>query len=182
MALSSVAGSWGGVPPVAETMTAADVAAAGPDLDIPWGFPDEVGEIDRELRLQILREEMKGAVPGSKVHIIDATGRTSLATLLTAGPDGVNVMNCLSRDAVPGPNGQQQCRTSHLPYQSFDIESLRRFQVLSPPSPDFVAPEVGGGGGDVTVAAVVFHSGARQTWGVTNDDEEPAGTANVTEE
>jgi len=181
MAMNWVAGSAGSVPPVAET-TPADGLAADFDLDVESESPADVAEIDHEFQQQIIREELKGAVPGSKVRIVDATGRTSLATLLTAGPDGVNVMNCLSRDVVPGPNGQQQCRTSHLPYQSFGIESLRRFEVLSPPAPDFVAPPIGGGGGDVTVAEVVFHSGARQTWGVTNNPFEPAGTASVTDE
>ncbi len=109
---------------------------------------------------------------GSQVHIVDKSDKRFIGTLLNSGPDGVELMNCICREVVPAPDGQQQCKTSHVPFQSLKTSAMTRFVVISPPSADFAIPDQDMDTREVSIEEIVFKSGRRQRWGKPPDSAE----------
>ena len=101
------------------------------------------------------------ASPGSRVSVGNF-GVTYEGTFLSGGPEGVKLMNCISREAVPGPNGQTQLKTSHVPEETFKTSSMTRFVVISPPPAEFVPPDLSRDTSGLTVYDIVYRDGTRQ--------------------
>ncbi|MEI8382236.1 MAG: hypothetical protein WCJ09_19045 [Planctomycetota bacterium] len=113
---------------------------------------------------QMMRESMQETPRGSQVQIVDELDRRYLGTLIRVSPDEVELMNCICREVVAGPDGHEQCKTSHVPFQSLPTESMTHFLVVSPPSSDFAPPDAGFDRGDVSVEEIVYRSGRHQRW------------------
>lgn len=113
---------------------------------------------------QLMRESMQETQRGSQVHIVDEHDRRYLGTLVRVSPDEVELMNCICREVVPGPDGHEQCKTSHVPFQSLPTASMTHFYVASPPSSDFVPPDSGFDTSDVSIQEIVYRSGRHQRW------------------
>lgn len=108
------------------------------------------------------RDLLMSTPRGSLVSLVDNLDCRYMGTLLSADPEELELMNCVCREVVPGPNGQRQCKTSHVPFQSLKTSSMTHLIVISPPSPDSDSPE---DSRDLTVDALVFKSGRLQRWG-----------------
>ena len=139
-----------------------------PDLDVD--LLDRVDEDGRLARLPIDRQslrELAVATPrGSQVRIADESdSRLFIGTLLHVTDEQVDLMNCVCREPVPTSDGRKQCKTSHVPFQSFKAPSLTHFTVLAPPASDFPSPETELDTSDVCITGLVFKSGRHQRWG-----------------
>lgn len=102
--------------------------------------------------------------PGSLVDVSNLDGRYQ-GTLLSGGASGVQLMNCIGKEVVPGPEGQRQLKTSHVPFQTFKIASLTSFSVIAPPKPDFAPPDLSQETKGLAVADIVYQDGTRQRRG-----------------
>lgn len=130
--------------------------------DDPVEFQQAFDSVEQFLMVPQLVAETQ---PGSQVHIVDKSDRRFMGTLLNSTPDSVELMNCLCREVVPAPGGQQQCKTSHVPFQSLSISTMTHFVVVSPPPAEFAVPDQDLDTRDVTIQEIVFRSGRRQRWG-----------------
>lgn len=137
-----------------------DLTTIPPTLLVPV-----TDETERQFRAEIVAEEIATTPLGSYVGITDDAGKSFLGTFLQRSPDNVELMNCLTRETVPGPHGVMQCRTSHVPLQSFPRSSITRFGAFHPPSPSFSVVDVQKDSSGVTVAEIVYRDGSRQRWG-----------------
>ena len=136
---------------------------------IPAEVQDTLARLDREF----LKEQLLNTPRGSQVSLVDEAGRRYIGTLLSADAKGVELMNSVCRETVPGPNGQLQCKTSHVPIQSLETSSLTHFLLISPPAGD-ASQDLAYDSGDITVEAIVYKSGRRQRWGRPLEGEESA--------
>lgn len=122
-----------------------------------------LARIDRELVVQMIAETPEG----SQVSLGTATHQRYTGTLIKGQlkdpVDRVGLLNCISRETVPGPGDRQQCKTSHVPLQVFETSELTEFSVISPPPENFKAPNITKDSSGVTVAEIVFRDGHR--WG-----------------
>ena len=112
-----------------------------------------------------LREEIVATARGSQVGVHDESGGRYCGTVLRAGPDRIEMMNCLSQEAIPGPDGQQQCKTSHIPLLTVETSAVTHFVTVAPPPRGFPASDDDIDGTEYSVAEIVNRSGARQRWG-----------------
>ncbi len=112
-----------------------------------------------------LREEIAGTPRGSQVGVHDESGGRYCGTVLRAGPDRIEMMNCISLEVIPGPAGQQQCKTSHIPFLTVETSAVTHFVTVSPPPPGFPATDDEIDGTEYSVAEIVNRSGHRQRWG-----------------
>ena len=112
-----------------------------------------------------LREEIAGSPRGSQVGIHDESGGRCCGTVLQAGPDRIEMMNCISQEVIPGPDGQKQCKTSHIPFLTVETAAVIHFVTISPPPPGFPATDEEIDGTEYSVAEIVNRSGQRQRWG-----------------
>ena len=119
----------------------------------------------KNLHREFLREQIINTPRGSQVGIHDASGGRYTGTVLRAGPDCLEMMNCISQEVVPGPDGQQQCKTSHIPFQRFQTSAVTHFIAISPPPASFPASDDEIDGTEYSVAEIVNRSGQRQRWG-----------------
>ena len=120
---------------------------------------------------------------GSKVLVTDDARNQISGTLLRADDETVELMNCLSKEIVPGPQGMQQCKTSHVPFRSLSTSSLLQLRYIAPPPPDFDAEAFTEDPCEHCVAAIVYHSGRRERFSKAPEPLEPAaGTADLDEE
>ena len=142
------------------------------DLNGSSTVPDEVQDSLARLDREFLKERLLNTPRGSQVNLVDEAGHRYLGTLLSADAKGVELMNSVCRETVPGPNGQMQCKTSHVPIQSLETSSLTHFILISPPADD-ASQDLAYDSGDVTVDAIVYKSGRRQRWGRPLEGEEP---------
>lgn len=138
--------------------------------DVDFDLLDRVDEDGRLARLpvdhQLLRELAADTPRGSQVRIADESDlRYFIGTLLHVTDEQVELMNCVCREPVPTPDGRKQCKTSHVPFQSFKAQSLTHFTVLAPPASDFPSPESELDTSEVCVTGLVFRSGRHQRWG-----------------
>jgi hypothetical protein len=139
---------------------------------------DALAGHDREFSKKLLLSTPRG----SQVSLVDDSGRRYIGTLLSADVEDVELMNCVSKEVVPGPNGQKQCKTSHVPFQSLDTSSLTHFILVSPPPPDNAPQDLAYDSSDVTVEALVYKSGGRQRWGRPLERSESAPATDAAEE
>ena len=121
----------------------------------------EIASLDREF----IREQITSTARGSQVGVQDETGGRYSGTLLFAGPDRMEILNCISQEAIPGPNGQKQCKTSHIPFLTVETSAVTHFVTIAPPPPDFPVTDDEIDGADYSVAEIVNRSGVRQRWG-----------------
>ena len=112
-----------------------------------------------------VREEILRTPCGSQVSIVNELGHRYNATFLSASPEGVELISCVWTETIPGRNSHGQFKVSHLPWQSFPLESIKSFEVLFPPSHDFVPSELGEDRREYTFDAFVDASGRDQHWG-----------------
>ena len=98
-----------------------------------------------------------------------------MGTVLRAEPEGVELMNCICKEVVPGPFGQSQCKTSHVPFQSFKTSTMTHFTIISPPPPDLALPDIDldMDTSEISVAEIVYKDGRRQRWGMPPEQAMP---------
>jgi len=106
--------------------------------------------------------------PGTQIHLVDQANRRYIGVLLSASSDDVRLKNCVCREIVSAPDEQQQCKTSHVPFQTLKTDSLTHLTVVSAAPPDFDADRAEDSS-DVTVDTLVFKNGRRQRWGQPSD-------------
>ncbi len=121
----------------------------------------EFARLDNEFLL----EQMINTPRGSQVGIHDKSGGRYTGTILRSTPDSIELMNCISQEAIPGPDGQQQCKTSHIPFQKIQTSAVTHFIAISPPPASFPASDEEIDGTEYSVAEIVNRSGQRQRWG-----------------
>ena len=114
---------------------------------------------------EFIREQIAGTARGSQVGVCDESGGRYSGTFLLAGPDRIEILNCISQEAIPGPDGQAQCKTSHIPFLTVETSAVTHFVTIAPPPPDFPATDEEIGGAEYSVAEIVNRSGVRQRWG-----------------
>lgn len=131
------------------------------NLNDPTDGQRMLASIDRETLVQ----EIVQTAPGSLVRVVDEFDRSYTGTLLKGSADSVELMNCVTKEPVPSPGGQLQCKTSHFPMQSFQTSALNGFTAFSPPPPDFVAPDLTEDGSSITMAGIIYKDGRSQRWG-----------------
>lgn len=127
--------------------------------------PGDVQQAFALVHLELTRQTLSRIPPGSLVILGDESGRQFSGTMLRANADEIELLNSICKEPVPGPHGQKQCKTSHLPYQTFQLSNLKNFAVQAPPPPDFSAPTLEDDHSECTVESIVFKSGHRQRWG-----------------
>jgi hypothetical protein len=119
---------------------------------------------------------------GSQVSLVVDFDHQFRGTVLRADPNGVELMNCIGKEVVPGPNGRRQLKTSHVPFQSFKTSSMTHFTVISPPPPDFAPPDIDQDTSAVSIAEIVYKSGRRQRCGPPPERGESDQAADSVEE
>ena len=112
-----------------------------------------------------LREEIAGTPRGSQVGVHDESGGRYCGTVLRTDSDRIEMMNCISQEVIPGPDGQKQCKTSHIPFLTVQTSAVTHFVTVSPPPPGFPATDDEIDGTEYSVAEIVNRSGTRQRWG-----------------
>lgn len=130
--------------------------------------PLDSAEIQQEsvqLRREFIQQQIASVPRGSQIGIHDDSGRRYVGTVLASGPDLLELMNCVSQEVVPGPNGQRQSKTSHVPFQSLRTSSVTHFVAISPPPPHFPASNKDIDCTEYGVAEIVTKSGHHHRWG-----------------
>jgi|GEM_PF-3524956 len=117
--------------------------------------------IDHELVKQMIDE----APTNAQVCVVIDFDHQYCGILHKRNADNLELLNSVSKEAVPGPAGQKQCKTSHLPFQSFKIASITRFMVISPPAPGFISPDLTKDTRSVTLSEIVYKDGRHQRLG-----------------
>lgn len=134
---------------------------------------DNLRDLEGELFLQaqsgaereFRREQIAETTRGSQVGVYDETGGRYCGTVLHAGPDRLELMNCLSQEAIPGPDGQLQCKKSHIPFLTIESSTVIHFVTIAPPPPNFPKTDEEIAPSDYSVAEIVNRSGQRHRWG-----------------
>ncbi|WLD11724.1 hypothetical protein [Planctellipticum variicoloris] len=145
-----------------------DLTTVPPTLLVPV-----TDETERQFRAEIVAQEIAAAPLGSYVRLTDHAGLTFLGTILSRDSDQVELLNCLTREVVPGPRGIRQCKTSHVPLQSFSRASIAGFTVCYPAAPDDAVSDLKEDWSAATIGEIVYRDGSRQRWG---RPPEPPGT------
>lgn len=165
-------------------------AALVDDLDIELEHAEaEVAreyEFDRDLPAEEIlsghspegtRELLLKTPPGSQVIVYDDSNRTYSGAVLRATPDTLELKSCLCKETIPGPNGQLQCKTSFIPFQTLSMPTLRRYVLVSWPE-QAASDETG----DLVIEEIIFMNGRRQRWGkprAADPSDEQTGTATI---
>lgn len=147
---------------------------------------DDLRDLEADLFLQAqsgvdrepLRDQIIATPRGSQVGVYDESGGRYCGTVLRAGPDRIEMMNCLSQEVIPGPDGQSQCKKSHIPFVTIETSAVTHFVTIAPPPPNFPETDEEIDPADYTVAEIVNRSGQRIGWG-TAPEAADAGVASV---
>jgi len=138
--------------------------------------PDDMHQLTRDFNLddpvdrrkmsesldhELMQLEIANTPVGSKVSIVVDFDQQFTGTVVNKNCDGVELMNCICKEAVPGLNGQRQCKTSHVPFQAFKTSAMTHFAVIAPPVANFAPPDLQDNAGVVSVAEIVFKDGHR---------------------
>lgn len=137
-----------------------DLTTCPPTLLVP-----ATDESMRQFRAEVTALEIAATPLGSYVRITDDTGKTFDGTLISRDANQMELMNCLTREAVPGPRGIKQLKTSHVPLQSFSRASIAGFTAIYPPAPGYAAPDLPVDWSPATIGEIVYRDGSRQRWG-----------------
>ncbi len=148
------------------------------DLDDPEETQASLDALNREF----IRDMLKDTPRGSQVHIVDAEDHRYTGTLLRSGSDQVELLSCMSREVVPGPDGQQQCKTSHVAFQTLPVATMTHFTVLSKPPANFPATDEEIDGHDLGIDEIVFFTGRRQGWSPAPFGDKSAQQATLSQE
>lgn len=130
-------------------------------FSMPKPIRQEIDGMEREF----IRDEIAKTPRGSQVGVYDESGGRYSGTVLRAGPDRLEMMNCLSQERIPGPDGIDQCKTSHIPFLTVETSTVTHFGMIAPPPPGFPATDDEIDGSEYSVAEIVNRSGQRQRWG-----------------
>ena len=128
-------------------------------------MPEEIRQEIDSMERKFLREQIVVTARGSQVGVHDESGGRYTGTVLRAGPDRMEMMNCISQEVIPGPAGQKQCKTSHIPFLTIETSAVTHFVTIAPPPPGFPATDDEIDGTEYSVAEIVNRSGHRQRWG-----------------
>lgn len=132
----------------------------------------------RQTRAEVTALEIAATPLGSYVRITDDTGMTFDGTLISRDANQMELMNCLTKEVVPGPHGIRQLKTSHVPLLSFARGRIAGFTALYPPAPGYAAPDLPGDWSPATIGEIVYRDGSRQRWG---QPPSPRGPGDATE-
>ncbi len=135
------------------------------DFDFNLNDPAERQKALAKINHEIMGQSIAETPPGSQVSVVVDFDHRYTGTLLKGETNSIELMNCIGKEAVSGPNGQLQCKTSHVPFQSFKTSSMTSFSVIAPPRPDFALPDINQDSRAVTVADIVYKDGRHQRWG-----------------
>ncbi len=143
-----------------------DTRSAEQPLEFSFNLNDPV---ERQAALanidhDIMRLEIANTLPGSIVSVSNEIGHTFHGALFKKGPNSVELMNCIGKEVVPAPDGRDQCKTTHVPFQSFRISTLLHFAAHVSTSKKKPVRGIRYDIGDVTVDALIFKSGRRLRW------------------
>lgn len=120
-----------------------------------------------------------------KVYVVPQGQRGFSGTLVRKTENEVELMNCIWRDIVTGPDGIRQARTSHVPMRVIPISEMIRVAVLDPPAPGFTPPDLDESPDDVLIEKIVYLSGKKSTlypmtipqgWSLDPDDPPEPGS------
>lgn len=136
------------------------------NLDDPVDRRKMLESLDHEL----MQQEIANTPAGSKVSIVVDFDQQFTGTVVNKNSDGVELMNCICKEAVPGLNGRRQCKTSHVPFQAFKTSAMTHFAVIAAPAADFAPPDLHNNAGVVTVAEIVFKDGHRHQLSQPQDE------------
>ena len=150
-----------------------DAAEGVNGVDFDFNVDDTIdpsGQRQRWVKLAghddpFLQEQIVATARGSQVGVHDESGGRYSGTVLRVGPDRIEMMNCISQEVIPGPDGQKQCKTSHIPFLTVQTSAVTHFVTVSPPPPGFPATDDEIDGTEYSVAEIVNRSGTRQRWG-----------------
>lgn len=137
-----------------------------------FAMPEEIRREIDGMERQRLREEIIATPRGSQVGVYDESGGRYCGTVLRAGPDRIEMMNCLSQEAIPGPDGQSQCKKSHIPFVTIETSAVTHFVTIAPPPPNFPETDKEIDPADYSVAEIVNRSGQRIGWGTAPAKDE----------
>ena len=79
-------------------------------------------------------QEIAEAPLGSRVSVVNDFDQRAHGILLRKTPETLELMNCICKEIVPGPDGQKQCKTSHIPVLAVPRSTLTYFSVMLPKS------------------------------------------------
>jgi hypothetical protein len=165
-----------GVNPVGMAFTGSTGGYSKSDFDAMFPAKDQSGLASH--RPDFTRELAVRTKPGSKVTIFDDSRRSFTGTLVRADANQVELLDCLSREVVPGPGDTQQQQTSYVRFRSLAMRSLTHLTILSSPAKAFISPNPSDGR-DVSIAAVVLMDGRIQPCGTSPEQtvaDDLAGT------
>lgn len=117
----------------------------------------EAARIDHDFLVQ----QIVKTRPGSQVALNDNSDLRYVGTVLSASRSGIELMNCICKEVVPGPDGQMQCKTSHIPSWYLSTDDVTHYIVIAPPSREFADVAISRSKNHVTVDSIVFMSGRR---------------------
>lgn len=139
------------------------------DFQVSDGKPGSVSlvPVPPEIRQDMIQMELQEfGKPGAQVRVYTESEPMSPSTTGTIHQitnDELVLRNCITRAAVPTPDGQLQCQTTHTPEMSFAIHDLTDFTCLAEASnPDSATQsnqELS------AVIGVIYRDGRQQTWG-----------------
>ena len=112
-----------------------------------------------------LRDQVSKTTRGTEIGVYDDAGIRYCGTVLEANAEVVVLMNCMSREIVKTPDGQQQVKTSHVPFQEVQVSRITHFVEVASPSPDFPATDEDLEPEDVRLETMISQSGRRYSWG-----------------
>ena len=148
----------------------------------------ELSKVSQELRLREVRHTLAETQCGSRIAVYRGVrGEQKFSgTLLKKSRHEIEIVNCIHREPVPGPDDRQQMQTSHVPIRSFKTTELVRVDVLDPPPADYVAPNLEECWDEMMVAKIIYRSGRPTTLypmtipkGHTLDPEHPPEPGSV---
>ena len=134
------------------------------DFSFNLNDPAERQAVPASLDHEILRLAIANTRTGSIVSVSNEIGHQFHGILFKKSPNSVELMNCIGKEVVPGPDGRDQCKTTHVPFQSFGISTLLHFASHVSASKKKPVREIRYDTGNVTVDALIFKSGRRLRW------------------
>jgi hypothetical protein len=169
----------------------AETARTGPTV---YGMDDFVADEPPlpDFSYELMRYEVDKTLSSTpcgsriKVYVVPRGQRGFTGTLVRKTADEIELMNCIWIDAVPGPGGHAQVRTSHVPMRMIPLSEMVRIDVLDPPPPGFAPPDLDEDPYDIMIEKIVYRSGKKSTLypktvprGATLDPDHPPEPGSV---
>lgn len=92
-----------------------------------------LSSIPQGIDLPVLEETIRTTSPGSRVRCSDSSKQHIYGTLLTKNDQQLELVNGISLETVPGPDGELQAKYSHVPWQLIELSSLTGYAVMAKP-------------------------------------------------